>query len=159
MRNWFLMTFHRLSRWAEASALRYFVIPGVCCGDEFVQTVGARYDLERFGARAVEDHHLADVLVVMGAISEAAAQELKDIFQEMSEPKWVLALGTCACSGGLFSSEQGGAAVSGVSKLVPVDVFVPGCPPRPEAIIDGWMELQRKIQKTEKIAIRKRRRP
>ncbi|MEN9723977.1 MAG: hypothetical protein RJB38_1963 [Pseudomonadota bacterium] len=135
--------------WAEAGSLRYFHIRGVCCGDEFSHAVAARYDLERFGALPEARSEMADVLIVSGAVSEAASQEIVRIYQQMSSPKWVMALGSCACSGGIFSTEFGGKAIPGIAKLVPVDVFVPGCPPRPEAIIDGWIALQNKIQGKE----------
>jgi NADH-quinone oxidoreductase subunit B len=144
--------------WARSSALRYHLVRGVCCADEFVQTVAARYDLERFGAQPERDHRAADVLVVLGAISAHAAEELERLYQEMPEPKWVMAVGTCACSGGVFAPARGGEAIAGISSVIPVDVFVPGCPPRPEAIIDGWILLQRKVRGLADATLNRRRR-
>jgi NADH-quinone oxidoreductase subunit B len=149
-----------LLNWARSSALRYHLVRGVCCADEFVQTVAARYDLERFGAQPEDDHRSADVLIVLGAVSSRAAADLEKIYQEMPEPKWVMAVGTCACSGGVFSPDCGGEAIAGVGSVIPVDAFIPGCPPRPEAIIDGWIQLQAKVRGTERpLNDRKRRAP
>ncbi|NDD92357.1 NADH-quinone oxidoreductase subunit NuoB [bacterium] len=146
MSGWLKSKTQELSRWASSSALRYFVVRGSCCADEFIQTQAARYDLERFGAQQEADHRSADVLVVLGAISESAVEELKKIHSEMPEPKWVMAVGGCACSGGVFAPALGGSAVPGVSSCIPVDVLVSGCPPRPEAIIDGWILLQSRVR-------------
>ncbi len=161
MKSWISRRIETLTRWADASALRYFHVKGLCCSDEFTQTVAARYDLERFGAMQEADHRSADVLVVSGAISSAAAEHLRTIYAEMTSPRWVIAIGSCACSGGLFSPSNGGEALAGVSSVIPVDVFVVGCPPRPEAIIDGWILLQKKIQGqvTDRTVRKKKRLP
>ncbi|MBU6376258.1 MAG: NADH-quinone oxidoreductase subunit NuoB [Bdellovibrionales bacterium] len=146
MSGWWKSRTQGVSRWARSSAFRYFVIRGACCADELIQTQAARYDLERFGARQELDHRSADVLLVQGAISQAAADELKKIYLEMSGPKWVMAIGSCACSGGIFAPNLGGSAIPGLASCVPVDVYVSGCPPRPEAIIDAWILLQEKVR-------------
>ena len=146
MSGWMSKKVDEIVGWARASALRYFVVRGGCCADEFTQAVGARYNLERFGALPEVDHRRADVLVVLGAISEKAAPALRQIHEEMPRPGWVVAAGSCACTGGLFAPHLGGSALPGVSSVIPVDVFVPGCPPRPEALIDGWILLQEKIR-------------
>lgn len=160
MSSWIHQKLDEIRDWARASSLRYYLVRGVCCGDEFAQTVAARYDLERFGARPEADHRLADVLIIIGTISQRAASDLERLYQEMPQPRWVMAVGTCACSGGVFSPECGGAAIAGISSILPVDVLVPGCPPRPEAIIDGWIALQNKIRRTSKAhRIRRRRQP
>ena len=99
------------------------------------------------------------MLVVSGAVSANAADALVRIYEEMPEPKWVMAVGTCACSGGIFSSACGGTALPGISSRIPVDVFVAGCPPRPEAIIDGWISLQDKIRGLQTSRVRQPRRP
>jgi NADH-quinone oxidoreductase subunit B len=158
--RWIRRKTGELFDWARSSALRYHLVRGVCCGDEFVQTVAARYDLERFGAQPEGDHRIADVLVVLGAVSAHAAADLEKLYQEMPEPKWVMAVGTCACSGGVFSPDCGGEAIPGIGSVVPVDVFIPGCPPRPEAIIDGWIQLQAKVRGIEgPMNVKKRRVP
>lgn len=133
--------------WAQASSLRYLSINTGCCADELLQAVGCRYDLERFGALPETDPEFADLLVVSGAITTQAAPELRKVYDRMPSPKFVLVVGSCACSGGAFGPEATeGRTLAGVGVVLPVDILVPGCPPRPEAIIDGVIALQRKIR-------------
>ena len=133
--------------WAQATSLRYLFINMGCCADELTQAVGCRYDLERFGALPEQDPAAADVLIVSGPITKKAEPELKKLYDQMPSPKFVLAIGSCACSGGAFGPEAtDNNTISGVSVAIPVDVLVPGCPPRPEAILDGLIALQKKIQ-------------
>jgi NADH-quinone oxidoreductase subunit B len=128
---------------ARAYSLHYFMIHTGCCADEFVQTIGCRYDLERFGCVEAPTPAQADLLVIQGALTERLAPEVKKIFEQMPSARAVLALGACACTGGLFTESPG---ILPADQIVPVDVFVPGCPPRPEAIMHGVITLQDKIR-------------
>lgn len=111
-----------------------------CCGIEFMATMGANYDLARFGSERMGfTPRQCDLLMVMGTISKKMAPVVKQVYLQMAEPRWVIAVGACACSGGIFDSYS---VLQGIDQVVPVDVYVPGCPPRPEAILDGVMRIQ-----------------
>lgn len=111
-----------------------------CCGIEFMATMGAHYDFSRFGSeRPSFSPRQADLLMVMGTIAKKMGPVLKQVYEQMAEPRWVLAVGACASSGGIFDTYS---VLQGIDKVIPVDVYVPGCPPRPEAIIDGFMKIQ-----------------
>jgi NADH-quinone oxidoreductase subunit B len=111
-----------------------------CCGIEFMATMGANYDLGRFGAERLSfSPRQADLLMVMGTIAKKMAPVVQQIYEQMAEPRWVIAVGACASSGGIFDTYS---VLQGIDKVVPVDVYVPGCPPRPEQIIDGFMKIQ-----------------
>mgnify|MGYP001619432949 CR=1 FL=1 len=116
-----------------------------CCGVEIAQTIAGRYDIERFGAAPIVSPSHADLMIVAGTITYKVAQHLQDLYEQMPKPRYVLSIGSCANCGGLFSWEYSYSSVSGVDKLIPVDIFVPGCPPRPEAILHGLIKLQEKI--------------
>ncbi|NVO04051.1 MAG: NADH-quinone oxidoreductase subunit B [Bacteroidetes bacterium] len=111
-----------------------------CCGIEFMATMGAHYDLGRFGAERLSfSPRQADLLMVMGTIAKKMGPIVHQIYEQMAEPRWVIAVGACASSGGIFDTFS---VLQGIDKVVPVDVYVPGCPPRPEQIIDGFMKIQ-----------------
>lgn len=111
-----------------------------CCGIEFMAMQGANYDLSRFGSENMTfSPRQADLLMICGTISKKLAPVLKQIYTQMAEPKWVMAVGACASSGGIFDTYS---VLQGVDKIIPVDVYVPGCPPRPEQIIEGVMQIQ-----------------
>lgn len=111
-----------------------------CCGIEFMATMGATYDLARFGAeRPSFSPRQADLLMVMGTIAKKMGPVLRQVYEQMAEPKWVIAVGACASSGGVFDTYS---VLQGIDKIIPVDVYVPGCPPRPEQILDGIMKVQ-----------------
>jgi NADH-quinone oxidoreductase subunit B len=111
-----------------------------CCGIEFMATMGSHYDIARFGSeRPSFSPRQADLLMVMGTIAKKMAPVVKQVYLQMAEPRWVMAVGACACSGGIFDTYS---VLQGIDQVVPVDVYVPGCPPRPEAIIDGFMKIQ-----------------
>ncbi len=126
----------------------FFLYPFVtaCCGMEFMSAAGPRYDLDRFGAALPRfSPRQADLLMVVGTISHRQAPILKKVYDQMAEPKWTVALGACTCSGGPYNNY---ATVQGIDTIVPVDIYIPGCPPRPEAVIDGILKLQRRVQVT-----------
>jgi len=121
-----------------------------CCAIEMMASGASRYDLARFGAEVFRaSPRQADLMIVAGRVSQKMAPVLKQIYDQMPEPKWVIAMGACASTGnGIFNNY---AIVQGVDELVPVDVYVPGCPPRPESLIYGIMQLQKKIRKSGRI--------
>src|SRR6476620_4144849 len=111
-----------------------------CCGIEFMATMAPTYDLARFGAERLGfTPRQCDLLMVMGTISKKMAPVVRQVYLQMAEPRWVMAVGACACSGGIFDTYS---VLQGIDQIVPVDVSVPGCPPRPEAIIDGVLKIQ-----------------
>ncbi len=119
---------------------------GACngCDIEVVALLTPKYDVERFGIKLEPSPRHADVLLTTGCVTEQCAERLKRIYEQMPQPKFVVAIGACACSGGIFSGNY--SVVGGVDKVIPVDAYIPGCPPRPEAIIDGVVKLLNSIQ-------------
>lgn len=117
-----------------------------CCAIEMMAAGASRFDISRFGAEVFRPSpRQADVMIVAGTINKKMAQAVKTLYDQMLEPKWVIAMGNCAISGGPFVFPGQYAVVEGVDKLFPVDVYVPGCPPRPEALIEGILTLEEKI--------------
>jgi NADH-quinone oxidoreductase subunit B len=137
-----------LLAWAQKYSL--FMCPFVtaCCGMEFMGVTSPRYDLSRFGAEVPRfSPRQSDLLWVVGTITQRQAPVLKRIYEQMAEPKWVMAFGTCASCGGFYDNY---ATVAGIDKIVPCDVYIPGCPPRPEGVLDGLMLLMDKIARGDK---------
>ena len=117
-----------------------------CCAIEMMAAGASRFDISRFGAEVFRPSpRQADVMIVSGTVNKKMAQAVKTLYDQMPEPKWVIAMGNCAISGGPFVFPGQYAVVEGVDQLFPVDVFVPGCPPRPEALIEGILTLEEKI--------------
>ncbi len=115
-----------------------------CCGIEFMATMGSHYDFSRFGSeRPSFSPRQADLLMVMGTIAKKMAPILRQVYIQMAEPRWVIAVGACASSGGVFDTYS---VLQGIDEVIPVDVYVPGCPPRPEAIIDGFNNIQELVK-------------
>ncbi|MFN5325517.1 MAG: NADH-quinone oxidoreductase subunit B [Bacteroidota bacterium] len=115
-----------------------------CCGIEFMATMGAHYDFARFGSERLSfSPRQADLLMVMGTISKKMGPVLRQVYEQMAEPRWVLSVGACASSGGIFDTYS---VLQGIDRIIPVDVYVPGCPPRPEQILDGVLKIQELVQ-------------
>ena len=134
--------------WAQKYSLFMYPFVTACCGMEFMSVTSPRYDLSRFGAEAPRfSPRQSDLLWVVGTISQRQAPVLKRIYEQMAEPKWVIAFGTCASCGGFYDNY---ATVAGLDKIVPCDVYIPGCPPRPEAVLDGLLLLMDKIASGDK---------
>ena len=125
-----------------------------CCGIEFMATMASTYDLGRFGSERLSfSPRQADMLMVMGTISKKMGPILRQVYEQMAEPRWVISVGACASSGGIFDTYS---VLQGIDRVIPVDVYVPGCPPRPEQIIDGIMKIQ-ELVKNE--SLRRRNQP
>jgi NADH-quinone oxidoreductase subunit B len=134
--------------WARKYSLFAYPFVTACCGMEFMALTSPRFDLARFGAEAPRfSPRQSDLLWVVGTISQRQAPVLRRIYEQMMEPKWVLAFGTCASSGGFYDNYT---TVPGIDRIIPTDVYIPGCPPRPEAVLDGLMLLQDKIARNER---------
>src|SRR4249920_2358440 len=115
-----------------------------CCGIEFMATMGAHYDLARFGSERLSfSPRQADLIMIMGTIAKKMGPVLRQVYEQMAEPRWVLSVGACASSGGIFDTYS---VLQGIDRIIPVDVYVPGCPPRPEQIIDGILKIQELVQ-------------
>jgi NADH-quinone oxidoreductase subunit B len=139
-------TVDRMLGWARKSSVWPAQFGLACCAIEMMSTAAARFDLARFGSELFRaSPRQADLLIVSGRVSQRMAPVLQHIYDQMLDPKWVIAMGDCASCGGVFNNY---ALVQGVDKVVPVDVYVAGCPPRPEALLHGFIKLQEKIQKT-----------
>lgn len=152
--SFYLSTVGKVLSWARSNSLWYVSTGSGCCADEVLNSVGCRYDLERFGCLPQLDPRQADLLILTGMVSYKAAGKLRELYDQMPSPKYVLAIGSCANCGGAFGPEFSYSVVPGVERIVPVDVYVPGCPPRPEAIMNGLIALQEKISGSGRAAIK-----
>jgi NADH-quinone oxidoreductase subunit B len=138
-----LTTVEKALAWAQKGSIWPDTFGLACCAIEMMAIVSARYDIARFGAEVFRSSpRQADLLIVSGRVSHKMSAPLRQIYDQMLEPKWVIAMGACASSGGMFNNY---AVLQGVDKIVPVDIHVPGCPPRPEALVEGIVRLQEKI--------------
>jgi len=132
-------------KWARKWSLFQYPFVTACCAMEYMAVNSSHYDLARFGGEAPGfSPRQSDVLLVAGTLNRKNAPVLKTVYEQMAEPRWVIAFGACASSGGLYDNY---ATVPGIDRLIPVDVYIPGCPPRPEQILDGLMMLQEKISR------------
>lgn len=149
-----LTTVEGLAGYARKNSLWPATFGLACCAIEMMATGAGRYDIARFGMEVFRaSPRQADLMIVAGRVSQKMAPVLRQIYDQMPEPKWVLAMGACASSGGMFNNY---AIVQGVDHIVPVDIYLPGCPPRPEMLLDALMKLQEQIGDTKLGANRKR---
>ncbi len=142
--NVILTTVDDLYNWARLSSLWPLLYGTACCFIEFAALIGSRFDFDRFGLLPRCSPRQADLIITAGTITMKMAPALVRLYEQMPEPKYVIAMGACTITGGMFSMDSP-SAVRGVDKLIPVDVYIPGCPPRPEAIIDAIVKLRKKI--------------
>ena len=139
-----LTTMEKAVAWAQSSSIWPDTFGLACCAIEMMSIVSSRYDISRFGMEVFRSSpRQADLLIVSGRVVHKMAEPLRQIYDQMLEPKWVIAMGACASSGGMFNNYT---TLQGVDKIVAVDIHVPGCPPRPEALMEGIVRLQEKIK-------------
>ncbi len=132
--------------WARKNSFFQYPFVTACCGMEFMSVAASHYDISRFGAEVPRfSPRQSDVLFVVGTVTHKNAPILKRVYDQMCEPKWVVAFGVCASTGGFYDNY---AAVPGIDHIIPVDVYIPGCPPRPEQVIDAILFLQEKVQRS-----------
>ncbi|MFH1874726.1 MAG: NADH-quinone oxidoreductase subunit NuoB [Pseudomonadota bacterium] len=143
MDNFFTTKINEFVNWGRKYSLWPMPFGTACCALEFMSAVSARFDISRFGAELVRfSPRQSDLLLVMGTISYKQAPILKRIYEQMGEPKWVVAYGACASSGGFYNNYH---TIQGIDKIIPVDVYVPGCPPRPEQLFEAILKIQKEL--------------
>jgi len=153
--NILLTSVDALINWGRRSSLWTAICFPACCAFEMIAANGPRFDLARFGMEILRaSPRQADLMITAGTLTWKMAPNVRRIYNQMAEPKWVIAMGACAISGGIFASASY-AVVPGYNRIIPVDVYVPGCPPRPEALIYGIQMLQKKIARRKNIDMRK----
>jgi NADH-quinone oxidoreductase subunit B len=136
--------------WGRASSLWYLLFGLACCGIELMQTGGPRADVDRFGSVPRATPRQADLMIVAGTVTLKMGSRVKRLYEQMPHPKYVISMGSCSNCGGLF--DLGYSVLRGIDKLIPVDVYVPGCPPRPEALTEALLEVQAKIHRERYLA-------
>lgn len=152
--GFFATSFEKVIGLARKHSLWPLPFATSCCGIEYMATMGSNYDISRFGSeRPSFSPRQADILMVMGTIAKKMGPVVKQVYEQMAEPRWVIAVGACASSGGIFDTYS---VLQGIDRVVPVDVYVPGCPPRPEQILDGLMRVQ---ELAENESLRRRNSP
>ncbi|HTB57900.1 MAG TPA: NADH-quinone oxidoreductase subunit NuoB [Polyangia bacterium] len=145
--EWVISKVTDATNWARKFSLFQYPFVTACCGMEFMSVAAPKYDIARFGAEFPRfSPRQADLLIIVGTITERQGPALRRIYDQMCEPKWVVAFGVCASTGGFY---QNYSTMPGADQVVPVDVYIPGCPPRPEQVLDGLILLQERIQRGE----------
>jgi NADH-quinone oxidoreductase subunit B len=137
-------TLDSVVNWARKSSIWPMTFGLACCAIEMMATGAAKHDLDRFGIIFRASPRQSDCIIIAGTVTKKMLPVIKTVYEQMPEPKWVVAMGACACSGGIFDTYS---VVQGIDEALPVDVYIPGCPPRPEALLYGLMKLQEKIGK------------
>jgi NADH-quinone oxidoreductase subunit B len=144
-----------LFNWARSNSLWPFTYGLACCAIEMMASGMPRHDIARFGMEVFRaSPRQADVMIVSGTITDKMAPIIRHLYHQMSEPRWVVAMGACACSGGMFWDSYN--VVQGIDLLVPADIYIPGCPPRPEALIYGMQQLQKKVRQDTQVGAARR---
>ena len=139
----FMGPVRQLFNWGRRNSLWYMTFGLACCAIEMMAAAAARWDFDRFGSFFRASPRQADFMFISGTVNEKMASRIKLLYDQMAEPKWILAMGACACTGGPFAGTYN--VVPGIDKVIPVDVYLPGCPPRPEALIDALLQLQKLV--------------
>jgi NADH-quinone oxidoreductase subunit B len=142
--NAIITTIDKVINWSRLSSIWPMTFGLACCAIEMMTSGSAHYDLDRFGIIFRASPRQSDVLIIAGTVSKKMAPILRRVYDQMPEPRYVIAMGSCACSGGVFNTYS---TVQGGDMILPVDVYIPGCPPRPEALMDGLIKLQDKMRK------------
>jgi NADH-quinone oxidoreductase subunit B len=148
-RGYLVTQFDKLAAWAQSSSLWPMSFGLACCAVEMMQTAASRYDLDRFGVVFRPSPRQADVMIVAGTLTNKMAPALRRVYDQMAEPRYVISMGSCANGGGYYHYSY--SVVRGCDRIVPVDIYVPGCPPTAEALLYGILQLQRKIRETHRI--------
>jgi NADH-quinone oxidoreductase subunit B len=149
--GFFMAKLDDIARWAQAGSMWPLTFGLACCGVEMMHTAASRYDLERFGMFFRPSPRQADVLIVAGTLTNKMAPALRRVYDQMPDPKWVVSMGSCANGGGYYHYSY--SVVRGCDRIVPVDLYVPGCPPTAEALLYALLQLQRKVRLGKKRVI------
>jgi NADH-quinone oxidoreductase subunit B len=150
-------TVDAITNWARKNSLWPLPFGTSCCGIEMMAVLSADYDMSRFGAEVVRfSPRQADLIICAGTITMKMAPVLKNIYEQMADPKWVMAFGVCTCTGGIYNSYS---VLQGIDTIIPVDVYIPGCPPSPEGVIHGLIQLQKRIASGEYQKRERQKRP
>ncbi|MZP29110.1 NADH-quinone oxidoreductase subunit B [Heliobacterium undosum] len=152
-KNIIMTSLEAVFNWARGNSLWPLSSGLACCAIEMMATGASRFDMSRFGYEVFRPSpRQADLIIIAGTLTWKMAPAIQRVYEQMPEPKWIIAMGSCACTGGPFADSY--AVVPGVDKVIPVDVYVPGCPPRPEALLDGFLKLKAKIQNPTKVGLK-----
>jgi len=141
--NVIITSIEDVMNWSRKNSLWYLLFATACCGIELMQTGGPRTDLDRFGVVFRSSPRQADFMIVAGTITYKMASRVRRLYEQMAAPKWVVSMGSCANCGGLFMPSY--SVLKGIDQVIPVDVYIPGCPPRPEALAEGILKLREKV--------------